>query len=368
MKRYIVEKELLGENIETVKALADGAIVYGVLKADGYGLGLEPMARALSEHGIDRFCVTEPDDVPRLMGLDLPVREILMLRPVHEEDELALLMGYPAVTFSVGSAEDAALLNALGRRFRVKLRAHIEIDTGLGRYGVSWKDPAAAERLCAGRPWIEYTGIFTHFARGYSRRTIRRQFRRFLHLTERLEAGGYSVGVRHCASSSALLLCPGTRLDAVRIGSAFLGRAIGSDRRGLRRVGCCEAQVETVRELTVGQTVGYGSTFRVRRSMRAAVVNIGSVHGLGAECASGRRTLLSRLRAAVRAVLSLLRGRTSVAGELRGHTVPVVGSVFSECAVLDVSSCACRPGDIVRFPINPMYQHNMECVWIERVS
>ena len=363
MKRYIVEKRFLEDNIETIKTLADDAVVYGVLKADGYGLGLEPLAQALSAHGIDRFCVTEPDDALRLTRMGLPVREILMLRPLHDEEELTSLLGCPAVTFSVGAAEDAALLDRCGRRCHVQPRAHIEIDTGLGRYGLPWNDPAA-ERLYAEYPQIAFSGIFTHFSRAGSRRTIRRQFRRFARLTDRLEAGGHDVGVRHCASSAALLLHPETRLDAVRIGSAFLGRAPGSDLHGLRRVGCCEAQVESVRELTAGQTVGYGSTFRVRHSLRAAVVNIGSVHGLGAECVSGRRTFLPRLCSAVHAVLRLLSGRSSVAGDLRGHVVPVVGSVFSECAVLDVSSCACRPGDVVRFPINPLFLRNMERVWV----
>lgn len=364
MKRYIVEKRLLENNIETIKILADGAVVYGVLKADGYGLGLEPMARALSAHGIDRFCVTEPDAAVRLTQMDLPVREILMLKPLHDEDELERLARCPAVTFSVGAAEDAALLDGFALRHHVRLRAHIEIDTGLGRYGMPWDDAEAAQRLYRNYPRIEYAGIFTHFSRAYSRRAVRRQFRRFLRLIERLEAGGRDVGVRHCASSAALLLHPEMRLDAVRIGSAFLGRAPGAARRGLRRVGFCEAQVESVRELTAGQTVGYGSTFRVRRSMRAAVVNVGSVHGLGAECVCGRRTLLPRLRSAVREALRLLRGRPAVAGELHGRTAPVVGSLFSECAVLDVSSCVCRPGDVVRFSINPLYRRNMECVWI----
>ena len=364
MKRYIVEKRLLEDNIETVKALAGGAAVYGVLKADGYGLGLEPLARALSAHGIDRFCVTEPDDARRLLRLGLPVREILMLKPLHDEKEIESLLHCPAVTFLVGAAEDAALLDGLGRRAGVRPRAHIEIDTGLGRYGISWKEPAAAERLYTDYPRLEYAGIFTHFSRAYGRRAIRRQFRRFRQLTERLAAGGHDVGVRHCASSAPLLLHPETRLDAVRIGSAFLGRAPGSDTHGLRCVGYCEAEVDAVRELTAGQTVGYGSTFRVRRSMRAAVVNVGSVHGLGVKCVCGRRTLLARLRSAIHSVLRLLSGRSSVAGELRGHTVPVVGSVFLECAVLDVSSCACQPGDIVRFPINPLFLRNMECVWI----
>ena len=364
MKRYIVEKRLLEDNIGTVKALAGGAAVYGVLKADGYGLGLEPLAQALSAHGIDRFCVTDPDDAEHLTRLGLPVREILMLRPLHDETEIGSLLRCPLVTFSVGSAEDAALLETVSRRENARPRAHIEIDTGLGRYGIPWKDPTAAERLYTDYPRIEFTGIFTHFSRAYCRRAIRRQFRRFQRLIDRLEAGGRDVGVRHCASSAALLLHPETRLDAVRVGSAFLGRAPGSDRHGLRRIGYCEAEVDAVRELTAGQTVGYGSTFRVRRSMRAAVVNVGSVHGLGAECVCGRRTLLSRLRSAVGGALRLLRGRSAVAGELRGRSAPVVGSVFSECAVLDVSACVCRPGDAVRFPINPLFRRNMECVWI----
>ena len=56
MKAYIVEKELLAENIEKLVKHAGDVPVWGVLKGNGYGLGCVPMARILSAHGVDRFC------------------------------------------------------------------------------------------------------------------------------------------------------------------------------------------------------------------------------------------------------------------------------------------------------------------------
>ena len=80
MKAYIVEKELLAENIEKLVKHAGDVPVWGVLKGNGYGLGCVPMARMLSAHGIDRFCVTEVREATALREAGFTDNPILMLR------------------------------------------------------------------------------------------------------------------------------------------------------------------------------------------------------------------------------------------------------------------------------------------------
>ena len=364
MRRYIAEKSRIIENIETVRRMAEDAVVYGVLKLNGYGLGLEDMARLLGENGIDHFCVTQTADVTRLAETGVAAREILLLRPLYDAEEIERVAAIPAAVFTVGSPEEAALLDAAARRLGTTLRAHVKIDTGLGRYGVPWDDVKTAARLYTDTPRLAITGTYTHFAAPGREKTLASHAERFRSALDGLAAAGVDTGRRHCANSMTFTHHPALRMDAVRIGSALLGRVPGGEAAGLRRVGVCEADIITVRTLPAGETVGYGAVYRAKRPMRVAVADVGAVHGLHGGSLRGRRSLRTGLGALYHDAASLLRGGAGFSGELNGQPAPVVGEVFSECAVLDVTGIECRPGDVVRFDINPLYAHDMERVWL----
>lgn len=363
MRRLMIDAAALKENIETVKAAAGAAAVYSVLKADGYGLGLAPMARVLSGRGIDRFAVTEPTAACALAAAGLPVREILMLRPVLAAADIEALLRLGTVTFSVGSPEEAVALARAGTRLGVRPRAHIQIDTGLGRYGFRWDDPYRLRFLYESFTAVRFTGIYTHFADARRAGRVRRQFRRFRSVLARLEEAGIDPGTRHCCASSALLRHPEMRLDGVRIGSAFLGRVPAGERFGLRSICWCEATAEAVRSLPAGASVGYGARYRALRDMRIAVVDLGAVHGLGAGVGVGRQRPLAGLSELAGAGRKLLRGGGALRGEVNGAAAPVLGRPCAECAILDVTDADCAPGDIVRFSLNPMYCRDVERVW-----
>lgn len=347
-----------------LKTMVEDAVIYAVLKVDGLGLGLEQMAHTLLDAGIDHFCVTETDDVRRLLKTNLPIQEILILRPLVEKAEIEQIVRDPRVTFTVGSYEDAELLYRIALNNKVIVSAHVAIDTGLGRYGLPWNDPAGVLRLYKSHYSINYTGIFTHFATPARNISVMRQYRRFQRIIQKMEAHGIKPGTRHCASSTALIFHPEMKMDAVRIGSALLGRAVGSERCGLQMVGYCEAQVDAVHSLSRGQTVGYGSTFRAYRNMQVAVVDIGTTHGLRCGYACGKHTGLSRLSEICSAIKRGFRREAMFSGEISNHIAPVVGNVFSECAVLDVTDFECHAGETVRFAINPMFIRNMKRDWI----
>lgn len=362
MRRLMIDGNAMADNLRVIRTAAGDAAIYGVLKADGYGLGLEPMARILARQGIDRFAVTEPSAASALADMGLKEREILLLRPVTGA-EAEMLLRKP-VTFSIGSPEEAVTLARAAIRMGVRPRVHVQIDTGLGRYGFPWDEPGRLRFLYESFTVLRFTGIYTHFASPCRARAARRQFERFCSVLGALEEAGIDPGMRHCCESSALLRYPGMALDAVRVGSGFLGRVPGAERFGLRDICRCEATLETVRTLRPGDTVGYGSRYRARREMRVAVADIGSLHGLGAATEGGQKRLFVKLCEWLRQGLTVLRG-AGLCAEADGRRIPVLGRLCSECCVLDVTDMNGEPGDMVAFPINPMFARNMERVWLD---
>lgn len=360
MRQMTINGNAMADNLRVVRAAAGSAVIYGVLKADGYGLGLEPMARGLAMQGIDRFAVTEPTAAEKLLELGLPVREILLLRPVTEAEAERLL--HEPVTFSVGSAEEAAALARAAAREGVRPAVHVQIDTGLGRYGLSWDEPERILYLYNSFTALRFTGIYTHFGCPCRSRAVQKQYGRFVSVLNLLEKKGIDVGRRHCCESSALLRHPDMVMDAVRVGSAFLGRVPGAEEFGLRDICRCEVSLETVRTLYPGDTVGYGLHYRAKKEMRVAVADIGALHGLGAASRNGRESFRMGLRKWLGAGVSMLRGNGLYA-EANGRKLPVLGQLCTECCILDVTDAEEETGDVVTFSLNPMFARNVERIW-----
>ncbi len=355
-----MDKNRLEENIRIVRSVAGGAAVYGVLKADGYGLGLVPMARTLAAQGVTRFAVTEAASVREILAAGIEAEEILLLRPM-EREEIEPLLRTEAVTFSVGTSEDLAALAEAGAALGVRPRAHIEVDTGLGRFGFRWDEPGRICSIYENCTAVRFTGIYTHFAGKDC--LVRRQYARFRRLLRALETAGIDPGLRHCCASSALLRHPEMAMDAVRVGSALLGRVSGGEKFGLREICRVEATIEAVRMLRAGDTVGYGARFRARRDMRVAVVDIGAVHGFGAKTPCGRQSFAAGAAELLRQVRSILRGGSPEA-RIGGDPVRALGGICSECTILDVTDVRCGTGDTAVLSLNPMFCRDVERIWL----
>ena len=96
MKQYVVDLGLLARNTQILVEKAGSAAVYGVVKGNGYGLGLLPMAQTLRESGVTRFAVADPSEATALRQGGFTREEILMLRETRLETELALSSAWAA--------------------------------------------------------------------------------------------------------------------------------------------------------------------------------------------------------------------------------------------------------------------------------
>ena len=358
MKAYIVERPALLDNIRFLRERAGNIPIYGVIKGNGYGLGLLSMAGALREAGVDRFAVTEVSDVRALRENGFDTEEILMLRATCLEDELRELLALSAVA-TVGSAQCAAAMERIAAEAGKVFPCHVKIDTGMGRYGFHPDDP---DGICEvySLAHLSPRGIYTHFHSAFcSDAETKVQFAAFQGVLSTLSARGIVPGIRHCCNSSAFLKFPEMHLDAVRLGSALLGRLSIPRPEGLTRLGWCQAQVEVVRELPKGHTVGYGAAWKAKRDTRIAVISVGYANGFGAESGNDIFRFRDCLRGGLGYVKAFLKKKAFYV-TVNGQSARVLGHIGMVQTVVDVTDIPCETGDPVRVEINPLLLGAME--------
>ncbi len=358
MKTYVVEQAALEHNIRILKEKAGDTPIYGVIKGDGYGLGLLKMAEALRNGGIDRFAVTEPQDVRRLRDNGFPEEEILMLRATELREELLELLELNA-TGTAGSLDCARAMNEAAREVGKTFACHIKIDTGMGRYGFHPGEIAEIAQVYE-MEHLRVTGIYTHFHSAFSsQKDTCSQFSAFKGVCDALESRGLQIGLRHCCNSSAFLKYPEMHLDGVRLGSALLGRLSFPGDMGLQKLGWCESRVELVREIPKGHSVGYGAAWRAKRPTRIAVCGVGYFDGFGAEKGND----IFRFRDCVRGGLGYVKAflkKKAFYISINGKPARVLGHIGMVQTICDVTDIPCQVGDPIRIEINPLLKKDMD--------
>ncbi len=254
------------DNARTVQARAGPARLLAMVKANAYGLGAVPVAKALEAVDPWGYGVATPEEGAELRGAGIrrpivvfgPVREALPIAAVH--DLIPALGGLAQVRAWRALAGD--------RPF------HVQVDTGMGRAGIWWEAFAEQARELAAAPGLQ--GVFTHF---HSSETdagsVREQWRRF---EAALAALPRRPALVHAANSAAALNHPATTADLVRPG-IFLygGRAVDVVPRPVLT---WKARVCEVGWRDDGATVSYGATFRVAGRMSLSTVAAGFADGV----------------------------------------------------------------------------------------
>jgi alanine racemase len=227
----------LRRNVRTLLRALDGARLWAVVKADGYGHGATDVAGAALGAGARALCVAT-------------IPEGLALRNEYRTDRI-IVMGPAGSNREVALARDAGLeLVIADGEIPEGVRVHLKLDTGMGRYGLS-ELPS---------PQAEVVGLMTHLATADSDVAFARaQLERFQVATEQ-----YSHLTRHAANSAAALRLPESHFDAARCGIAMYGLSpFNTDPQedGLEPVLSWQSTLAQVRRLEPGQSTGYGRRF-----------------------------------------------------------------------------------------------------------
>jgi len=285
-----VDLDAARANLAALRHRVPGREVIAVVKADAYGHGAVPLARALVGAGAERLAVLSVDEAAALRdaGLGAP---ILVLGGVHDAAE-AREAAARGVTPVVHGAEGLALLAGAVPAGPEALPVHVELDTGMRRMGAA--PEAAAELLAAAAatPRLRLEGVMTHLARADEADPApsREQLALFGRLLGAARARGVDPGCVHAAASAGCLAwkaladaAPETH--AVRPGIALYGadpmaRPSPHAPAALAPVMTLATRVVAVRRIRRGEPVGYGDIWRAPRAGRIATLAVGYADGV----------------------------------------------------------------------------------------
>ncbi|GAB4256591.1 alanine racemase [Deferrisoma sp.] len=320
----------LGAVVHNVRALGAltpaGTAFMAVVKADAYGHGAVPVARAARDAGASWFGVALLEEALELRGAGLS-EPVLVLGAVPASAAPAAVGA--GVRLALFDPDLARALDAAARGRGRPARVHLKIDTGMGRVGVRPEDLPAFLDLLGTLPGVEVEGVFTHFATADETDLsfARNQLERFHRCLELLSHRGVRPRIRHAANTAGILALPESHLDLVRAGIGLYG-IYPSDEvvrsADLRPVLRWTTRIAHLKDVPPGTPLSYGRTHVTPGPRRIATLPVG--YG------DGYPRLLSN------------RGAVLV----RGRRAPVVGRVCMDMILVDVTEVpGAEPGDEV---------------------
>ncbi|MEW2270959.1 alanine racemase [Streptomyces sp. SID685] len=286
--RAEIDLGALRANVRTLRARVGDAAVMAVVKADGYGHGAVPCARAAVEAGATWIGTALPEEALALRAAGLTQRVLCWLwvpgGPWRQAIEADIDMSLSGM-WALREVTEAA--RAAQRTARVQLKA----DTGLGRNGcqpgADWAELVAAALRAEAEGLVRVTGLWSHFAcadePGHP--SIDAQLTRFREMVAYAEEQGVRPEVRHIANSPATLTLPETHFDLVRPGIAMYGLSpspeVGTPADfGLRPVMTLSASLALVKRVPGGHGVSYGHHYVTPGDTTLGLVPLGYGDGV----------------------------------------------------------------------------------------
>ena len=299
-----------------------GAMMCAVVKADGYGIGADPLVGVLSQCGADMFAVFGADQA-RALSFRAFTQPLLLMAPVrslvHPEplDELIIQQ---RLHFTIHDLVHLKQVNQIGIDRSAAIPVHLMLDTGMSRSGLSFEQFGAAVKLTHDMPGVELAGLMTHAATAESDDVfLQQQRKRFVTAVEMVDSDLQDDVTLHMSNSAATCRGASYHFDMVRVGLSLLGYDHGLCSELQPVMKWC-SKLMHVQSYPAGRVVGYGSTFTLQRQSLLGVVPVGFADGYP---------------------LSLSNcGKVKVITSSGSRIVPILGRVNMDQIVLDLTDIA----------------------------
>ncbi len=301
-----------------------------VVKADGYGHGSVPVARAALAGGASQCGVatlTEGIELRRA-GIQEP---ILVLGSLTQVEELRSCLHWQLMPTISGMREALLCQNLASGQGRA-MALQLKLDTGMARLGADWQEGPRLVAALSELEAVELCGVYSHLASADAAPPeddglTEQQQQRFDTVLRALHEQGLKAGSRHLANSAGTLRSSGLHYDLVRVGLALYGHSPAphlASALPLEAAMTLHARVSLIREVGAGVGVSYGHRFRTSRPSRLAVVGIGYADGVPRQLSNQLEVLF------------------------HGQRLPQVGAITMDQLVLDATDCpALEVGSVV---------------------
>ncbi len=279
-----VELGAIAANVAALRAHVAPAALMAVVKANGYGHGAVPAARAALRGGADWLGVVHAAEALELRGagIDGP---LLCLMAIGSDDHAAAIA--VGVDLAAGSAAMVRRLAAAAGTAGRPARVHLKADTGLSRGGATaadWPGVLAAARAAQSDGSIVVDAIWSHFASADDpgNPSIEAQLAAYKEALAVAEIAGITPELRHIANTAAALDVPESRYDLVRVGGGSYGLATlpGGPPPWLRPAMTLRARLALVKRVPAGTGVSYGHRYITQRETTLGLVPLGYADGI----------------------------------------------------------------------------------------
>jgi alanine racemase len=347
-------------NFNSIKQMV-GVEVMAVVKADAYGHGMEGVAKALEEGGVQWFGVSEVEEGARLRQAGIKGSILVMAGITGDEEQCIDYELIPSIHNFDALEKYHRLLEEKGRTGR----AHISVDTGMGRLGFfpSQIDEVSARIKTMDN--IKFEGLYTHFSSAHQRnRTYtQNQIKVFNRCIERFADNGITFSICHASNSEGAVDYPEARFDMVRVGNLIYGQQLYTGNLKILKTYSLKSKIMDIRDVPAGTYIGYGHYYKAKRPMRVGVVAAGFYDGL----LSTKRNNVRSLKICIKDMLKSVRDTffDIPMVKYKGRHVAMVGRPSMQMMTVDLTGTDAQPGDYVEVDINPInLKQNVDRIFV----
>ncbi|MCE5276390.1 MAG: alanine racemase [Syntrophaceae bacterium] len=294
--RVEIDLSAIKHNLEQIRARTKNRLMMAI-KADAYGHGAETVGRFVQEKSLaDQLgvsCIEEALQL-RKAGIHLPILIFGLISA--SPDDIDAVFSHDVMPTVVDMALVEALIKG-ARRWNRRISVHVKTDTGMGRLGLPPEKTLEVIRHIAELPEIAIAGLYTHFPvsdeQGNSFTTG--QVRQFIELSNKLASVKIDAGLRHCASSGAIINHPESFLDMVRPGILCYGLYPAENMEKVVDVipaMALKTGIMFVKRVRKGTGLSYGLTYRPDHDTNIATIPVGYADGYSRSLSNVARVLI----------------------------------------------------------------------------
>jgi len=316
-----LSKGAVRQNVRFVKKkLAENVLLSAVLKGNAYGHGIKEMVSLFEAAGVKHLSVFSSQEAEQVCQVKKSTTDIMIMGWMEDEEtEWAIENDIEFYVFEMGRLK-AAIDSA--KRLDKKARIHIEVETGMNRTGFEEGHlEEVIEMVKENNEYITFEGLCTHYAGAESITNYLRvidQIDTYKKIYKQFEENDLIPKRRHTACSAAAMSYPETQMDMVRIGILLYGfwpsqetliayqRSNGYGQEGVRkvrhplkRVISWRSKIMSVKEVPVGEFIGYGTSYQAPKKMKIATVPVGYAYGFARSLSNQGRVIVNGKRVAV---------------------------------------------------------------------
>jgi alanine racemase len=310
-----VDLRALGNNFRLIRADLPTAVrLLYVVKDEAYGAGALMAARTALANGAAELAVFTLDEAAMLRSAGIQAPILLLGERTPEELPACLDLG---VHPCIGSLAMAQALDELARLRGIRAAVHLKLNTGMNRFGLSWREAAAWSQELASLHHLDFAGALSHFAQSdeVDKAFAFQQLANFRLAVEALRHADIRPRTLHLCNSGGYLDLPAAHFDMVRVGILPLGVYPSKSCRrlpGLEPVLAIKARIVAIQHLEPGDCVGYGMRYRAELRRRIAVLPLGYGDGFP-------------------------RVRNEGWALIRGRRAPIIGGVAMDALTVDIT-------------------------------